>query len=200
MKTNPENTKTGNNNDDYYQRRHGNSHYAGYDNVFTRDSKDEKERFATKFREPSTRKSNRATNFERYVADGNHFINQVAIRLRVSRHLAAQVSKAVLHAVRDRLPANDAVQFAQGLPMIIKGIYFDQYDLARVPVVIRHPEDFIDYVYSCAGTSVARNFPDREFVEEAVAAVFNVLEQTMDYGQVAQIRKMLNDELGYLLA
>jgi uncharacterized protein (DUF2267 family) len=137
-------------------------------------------------------------NFEKYCSEANHFINQVADRLDVDRNMAARITRAVLHAVRDRLPPVDAVQFAQGLPMALKGIFFDQYNLARVPVKIRHPNDFIDYVCMKDGRTANKDFPYKGFVEDGIAAVFRVLEEHMDYGQVEQIKRMMNDELGYL--
>lgn len=141
----------------------------------------------------------RSLNFEKYAAEGNHFLNEVAHELDCDRNYAARVTRAVLHAVRDRIPPDDAVQFAQGLPMAIKAVYFDQYNLSQVPVVIRHPEDFIDFVRYKDGESGRRDFPDNTDVEDAIAAVFRVLERHMDYGQVEQIKRVFNDEMAYLL-
>lgn len=140
----------------------------------------------------------RPMNFEKYGAEANHFINQVADELDVDRNMAARITRAVLHAVRDRIPPVDAIQFAQGLPMGLKGVFFDQYDVTKVPVKIRHPEEFIEYVYKKDGRAAGRDLPYREFIEESIAAVFRVLERNMDYGQVEQIKHMMNDELAYL--
>jgi uncharacterized protein (DUF2267 family) len=140
----------------------------------------------------------RTMNFERYAAEGNHFINMVADELNTDRNTAARITKAVLHAVRDRLPANDAVEFSQGLPMAIKGIFFDQYDLSKAPVPIRHAKEFLQYVRYKDGNSADKDFLDMEFIEDSIAAVFRVLERTMDYGQVEQIKRMMNDDMAYL--
>jgi uncharacterized protein (DUF2267 family) len=144
-------------------------------------------------------RTHRPLNFEKYASEGNHFVNLVASHLGCDRNTAARITRAVLHAVRDRLPPVDAVQFAQGLPMAMKGVFFDQYDISAAPVLIRHPDEFIDYVMEKAGPAARRDFPSPESVEHSVSAVFNVLEQTMDYGQVEQIRKMINDEIGYMM-
>jgi uncharacterized protein (DUF2267 family) len=145
-----------------------------------------------------SKKNFKTMNFEKYAAEGNHFINEVAAYLNVDRNTAARVTRAVLHAVRDRIPPADAIEFAQGLPIAIKGIYFDQYDLARVPVILRHPSQFIDYVVYKNRQSAHKDFPNDEMVEDAIAAVFRVLEHAMDYGQVEQIKRMMNDEIAYL--
>ena len=144
------------------------------------------------------RSAHRSLNFEKYAADGNQFISRVARELGCDRNYAARVTRAVLHAVRDRIPPDDAVQFAQGLPMAIKGVFFDQYDLSGAPVHIRHPRDFFDFVRFKSGTSGWRDFPHDIDVEDAIAAVFRVLEKTMDYNQVEQIKRTFNDDLAYL--
>jgi uncharacterized protein (DUF2267 family) len=150
-------------------------------------------------RRPKSYTTFRPLNFEKYAAEANYIINQVADELDIDRNMAARITRAVLHAVRDRLPADDAIQFAQGLPIALKGIFIDQYDLSAVPLRIRHPKEFIDYVYYKGGRSAQRDFPDPGFVEDSIAAVFRVLEKNMDYGQVAQIKRLMNDELGYLM-
>jgi uncharacterized protein (DUF2267 family) len=137
-------------------------------------------------------------NFEKYAAEATHFINQIADELNVDYNMAARITRAVLHAVRDRIPPVDAVQFAQGLPMGIKSVFFDQYDLSRVPVKIRRPEDFLDFVRQKDGNLAHHDFTYPEFIEDSIAAVFRVLERNMDYGQVEQIKHMVNDELAYL--
>jgi uncharacterized protein (DUF2267 family) len=140
----------------------------------------------------------RSMNFEKYVAQANHFINQVADELDIDRNMAARITRAVLHAVRDRIRPDDAIEFAQGLPTLLRGIFFEQYDPSRTPVPIRHPKDFIDYVSFKDGHSAEKDFPSPDFVEDGIAAVFRVLERNMDYGQVEQVKHMMNDEIAYL--
>jgi uncharacterized protein (DUF2267 family) len=141
----------------------------------------------------------RAMNFEKYASDGNRFVNEVADELGVHRNVAARITRAVLHAVRDRLPADDAVQFGQGLPMAIKGVYFDQYDISRTPVVIRHAGDFLQYICMKDGRVGFRDFPEPEFVEDGLHAVFAVLERHMDYGQIEQIRRLISAEIAEMM-
>jgi hypothetical protein len=81
------------------------------------------------------RKGKKPLNFEEYASEGNRFVNEVARELNTDRNTAARILRVVLHAVRDRLPADDAIQFAQGLPIALKGVFIDQYDPSRTPVV-----------------------------------------------------------------
>jgi uncharacterized protein (DUF2267 family) len=138
-------------------------------------------------------------NFENFAAEGNRFINEIAYELNTDRNHAARVLRAVLHAVRDRLPADDAIQFAQGLPLALKGVFIDQYDLSDVPVVIRSPQKFLQFIYSKAGITAHLDFPDRQSIVDALQAVFFVLENHMDYGQILQVKHIMNQEIVELI-
>jgi len=146
-----------------------------------------------------TARKPRSINFEAYAAEGNRFINDVAFQLRVNRNSAARITRAVLHAVRDRLPPIDAVQFAQGLPMALKAIFIDQYEISKVPVKIRSSQKFLDYIYSKGGMTAETDFPDMESVVEALQAVFFVLERHMSFGQVQQIKMIMGAGVQELL-
>jgi uncharacterized protein (DUF2267 family) len=41
--------------------------------------------------------------------------------------------RAVLHALRDRLPPDEAVELSAQMPLIIKGVYFDGWDPSATP-------------------------------------------------------------------
>jgi uncharacterized protein (DUF2267 family) len=139
-------------------------------------------------------------NFERYAAEANHFINEVADELGTdNRSRAARTTRAVLHALRDRLIPDEAVQFAQGLPMALKSIYFDQYDISRTPVKIRNQNDFLDYIRSKDRMSEMEDFPDQEAVVEGLRAVFTILEEHMDAGQINKIKRLLPAVIVHLI-
>jgi uncharacterized protein (DUF2267 family) len=76
--------------------------------------------------------------------------------------------------------------------MALKGVYFDQYDLSRSPVVIRHADDFLRFVCAKDGRVGFRDYPDPGFIEAGIHAVFTVLEHHMDHGQVEQVRHQVS--------
>lgn len=133
----------------------------------------------------------RSLNFEEYAREGFRFINEVAREIGCDRDMAARITRAVLHAVRDRIPADDAVQFAQGLPMALKGVFFDQYDISNTPVLIRNVAGFLQYIRSKDTNTAYYDFPYPEDAANGLRAVFRVLERNMDYGQVQQIKNIL---------
>jgi uncharacterized protein (DUF2267 family) len=138
-------------------------------------------------------------NFEEYAGEANHFINLVARELNVERNRAARVTRAVLHAIRDRMPADDAIQFLQGLPMLLKAIFVDQYDISKTPVVIRNRKDFLNFIYEKDGRAAEADFPDLGSIEKAFRGVFHVLERFMDRGQTEQVKRILHRDITAML-
>jgi uncharacterized protein (DUF2267 family) len=147
--------------------------------------------------ENRTRKG--ALNLEEFASVGNRFIKDIMNELHVNRNSAARIIKAVLHAVRDRLPPDDAIQFAQGLPMVLKAVFIDQYDISQTPVVIRHGEDFLDFIYSKDPMAADIDFPDQHSIQEALNGVFTVLYDYMDPGQIDSIKYLMGDEIVELI-
>ncbi|WP_433088275.1 DUF2267 domain-containing protein [Dactylosporangium sp. CA-052675] len=61
------------------------------------------------------------------------------------RRFAQRALRAWLHTVRDRLPAEAAVKFGAQLPELLRGVYYDGWDMCHVPMkygVERYVERF----------------------------------------------------------
>ncbi|HYG50138.1 MAG TPA: DUF2267 domain-containing protein [Flavobacteriales bacterium] len=138
-------------------------------------------------------------NFEKFASEGNAFILSIADELGVGRNRAARITRALLHALRDRVPADDAVEFAQGLPMALKAVFLDQYDISDTPVVIRNRDDFLGFIYDKAGRTAAADFAEPGSVEKALQGFFRVLYEYMDRHQVLALKRLLGKDIGMLI-
>jgi uncharacterized protein (DUF2267 family) len=108
--------------------------------------------------------------------------------------LAWHVLGAVLHAVRDRLPLELAIHLGAQLPLLVRGLYYDQWHLGIEPELSRSVEAFLERV----GKGLANVRPvDRS---EAVRTVFGVLSRHLSAGQVAKARNALPEEVRALWA
>jgi uncharacterized protein (DUF2267 family) len=105
------------------------------------------------------------------------------------RHRAYSVLRAVLHALRDRLIVDEAVNLGAQLPMLIRGFYYEGWRPEGRPFKYRHKEEF--------SAQVAKTLPSmgQAELERAVRAVFKVLSSQVTGGEIAQVRDQLPAEV-----
>jgi uncharacterized protein (DUF2267 family) len=104
-------------------------------------------------------------------------------------HKAYMTLRAVLHALRDRLTPEEAVQLGAQLPMLVRGFYYEGWHPANKPSRYRHRKDFFD--------QIQREIPslDDSDLEHAVTSVFVILTQELRGNELDQVRDMLPHEL-----
>jgi uncharacterized protein (DUF2267 family) len=105
------------------------------------------------------------------------------------RERAYHALRAVLHAVRDRLPPNEAVDFGAQLPMLVRGFFYDGWHPADKPLKYRHKQPFLE--------RIAKSVPaiDEADLERVVTAVFDLLSAELPQGERDQVRRALPAEL-----
>ena len=93
------------------------------------------------------------------------------------------------HALRDRLPVDQAAALAAQLPMLIRGFYYEGWHPHGKPVKERHKEDFLPHV--------AEAFRDDLDVdpEQIVRVVFRVLSKHVSGGEIESVKRSLPTEI-----
>ena len=106
------------------------------------------------------------------------------------RQLAWQVLGVVLRAVRDRIPLDLAVHLGSQLPLLVRGIYYDQWHApGRLDGKPRSLDEFLEPI----GERLAEIRPmDPRAV---TGAVFTVLARHVDPGQAEKVRHALPGEV-----
>lgn len=85
--------------------------------------------------------------FDTTVQDSNLWLKEVETHLgHCERQEAYAALRAVLHTLRDRLPAQAAVNFAAQLPMLLRGLYFEGWILPEKPDRSHSVTEFADHV------------------------------------------------------
>ncbi len=100
-------------------------------------------------------------------------------------HKVYSALRAVLHALRDRLPVEEAVQLGAQLPMLVRGFYFEGWTLKGKPHKERHKEDFLEHIRKAFRDDVAVN------PQQVVRAVFRVLARHMSTGEIDDVKHVL---------
>ncbi len=128
--------------------------------------------------------------FDSTVHTTNHWLNEIMARLHWHDHQRAyHALRAVLHALRDRLPVNHAAAFGAQLPMLVRGIYYEGWIPNRTPVKERKKADFVYHIREA--------FRDASEIDaEAVTrAVLDVIAKHISAGEVERIKLTLPHEI-----
>jgi uncharacterized protein (DUF2267 family) len=128
--------------------------------------------------------------FDTTIQESNLWLKAVSKRLAdCERQDAYAGLRAVLHALRDRLPAQSAVNFAAQLPMLLRGLYFEGWTLPEKAGGARSANQFAD--------AVSALLPDRYRFNPLMTseAVFAAASQFISPGEAEKVRAQLPEEI-----
>ena len=127
--------------------------------------------------------------FDRSLETTHIWLNEICNDLEPDKQLAWKVLSTVLHKLRDCLTINLAAHLGAQLPLVIRGVYYDQFEPGKMPSEFRSREDFV--------AEVAHWLSDSRPVdtEEAIRSVFRVLSRHISEGQVNKVRDALPKSL-----
>jgi uncharacterized protein (DUF2267 family) len=141
-----------------------------------------------------------ALNFEDYQKDGNTFLNRACKYLGIQdRDQAGRIVRSVLHAIRDRIPPEEAVHLAAQLPLAWKGVYYDGFTIQGEPPRIRHKEDWLEFIRSKNQMAAQNDFPNLELTELAFQDVMDLLRDSVSEGQFNHVVQALHTEISDLV-
>jgi uncharacterized protein (DUF2267 family) len=117
------------------------------------------------------------------------WLDELTAELGPDRHVAWHMLGAVLRALRDRLPLELAAHLGSQLPLLVRGIYYDQWCAVGLPTRYRSLDEFLDAVLDHAGASWSVD------PQDAAIAVFDVLTRHLPEGQIRKLRDSLPAEV-----
>jgi uncharacterized protein (DUF2267 family) len=127
--------------------------------------------------------------FDKTLQTTNTWLDEIMAELGPDRHVAWHALAAVLHAVRDRLPLEVAVHLGAQLPLLVRGVYYDQWHLGGDVERYRSLEEFLDRV----GRGLQTTRPVSRL--KAAQAVFAVLARHVTAGQLDKVRDALPEDI-----
>ena len=134
-------------------------------------------------------------SFDTAVQKANIWLKELMQEMGIdSRRRAYMALSAVLHTLRDRLTIDEAADLGAQLPMLIRGIYYDEWDPSRNPVKDRHLEDFLNHI-----RGNYRGDGEVDF-EKMAKAVFRLLKHRITEGEIEDVKGMMPRELQELWA
>lgn len=123
--------------------------------------------------------------FDKTLQSTNIWLDEIMAELGPDRQVAWHVLGAVLRSLRDRLPLGLAAHLGSQLPLLIRGLYYDQWSPKEKPLQLRSCDEFLEHV----GEELSNTRPVN--VLEAVRVVFRAIDNHITEGQVHKVRESL---------
>ena len=127
--------------------------------------------------------------FDKTLQTTNIWLNEVSAEVGPDRQIAWKVLSTVLHKLRDRLPVDLAAHLGSQLPLLVRGVYYDQYEPSKQPRDFGSREEFTKEVAEWL-SDVRPIDPD-----SAITAVFGVLSHHLAEGQIEKVKGALPKDL-----
>lgn len=131
--------------------------------------------------------------FDKTIQTTNVWLDEIMEHMGPDRQLAWRVLGAVMQTLRDRLPVDDAAHLSAQLPLLVRGLYYDQWHpgsgIRKDIRKDRRQEDFLQHITERLSGLRPVNARD------ATRAVFSVLQRHVTGGQVEKIASSLPQEL-----
>lgn len=130
--------------------------------------------------------------FDKTVQTANTWLNEIMEEIGPDRSNALHALRAVLHPLRDRLTLEEAVHLGAQLPLLVRGVYYENWRPQVNPTPIRKQEEFL----ACIQDELGRSRPmDPKGVARAV---LKVIDEHLDRGEVEKVKHSLPAELRVL--
>jgi uncharacterized protein (DUF2267 family) len=127
---------------------------------------------------------------EKSEQETNIWLNEIGERLATpDRRKAFNALRATLHAVRDRVGADNALHLAAQLPLLIKGLFFENWRPSETPTRERDKDTFLANVDAEVHRGLGVD------AEQAVRAVLEVLAEHVDPAEVEKLRRLFPEDM-----
>jgi uncharacterized protein (DUF2267 family) len=123
--------------------------------------------------------------FDKTIHVTNVWLRDIMEEIGPDRQTAWKVLSIVLHKLRDRLPLEVAAHLGAQLPLLIRGVYYDQFRPDDLPADWNNMEELVDDVADWLSDTRPVN------PNVAVRAVFRVLSEHVPEGQIEKVRRTL---------
>src|SRR5215212_1421843 len=128
--------------------------------------------------------------FDKTLQTTHIWLDEPMAEIGSDRQAAWHVLGAVLRAVRDRIPLELAVHLGSQLPLLVRGLYYDQWHApGRMDEKPRSLEEFLAPIGEHLRTTRPVN------VRGATQAVFQILSRHVNRAQIEKVRQALPEEV-----
>jgi len=136
--------------------------------------------------------SSQSHMFDKALTKSREWIHDIQTELKLANpNEAYRALRAVLHAIRDRLPPLEAADLAAQLPVLITGLYYTGWTPKHKPVRLKTSDEFL--------ARVAEGLPAGSDAERVTRAVISVLERRLTKGELNNVREFFPEAMREML-
>lgn len=130
------------------------------------------------------------TEFDTTVQKTNRILNELEEEMgwQDRRSQTYACIREVLHALRDRLPVNEAIKLAAQMPMLLAGVFISGWKPAETPIKMT-AEEFNNRIQENIPYKVEGGVP------RLVDAVWKVMEDNLSKGLMSDIKAILPSDM-----
>lgn len=139
--------------------------------------------------------------FNKHLEEANRFVKDLAMQLGNPENTdqAIRVLRAVFIALRRRIPTDESMHVVSQLPMILKGMYVDGWDLHEPLSDAQSWDDFLFELRNNTARNADIDFVNDEDAKQKVSAVFTALKQYISEGELDHVRSSLPKEIAEVI-
>jgi len=126
--------------------------------------------------------------FDKALVRTRQWLKEVELELGMSNpNEAYRALRAVLHAMRDRLPVRESSEFACQLPTLLMGMYYTGWTPVGKPERMRNTDEFLD--------KVAGQLPRGQDPMRITQGVIAVIERHVSAGEMKDVRRNFPEKM-----
>jgi uncharacterized protein (DUF2267 family) len=129
--------------------------------------------------------------FDKTLQTTHIWLDELMQVIGPDRQVAWHVLGAVLRSIRDRIPIGLAVHLGSQLPLLVRGVYYDQWHAPGQ--TLADPPRLLDEFLAPIAEQLANTRPVN--VRDATQAVFAVLSRHVNRGQIDKVRDALPEQV-----
>lgn len=141
-------------------------------------------------------------NLEKHFHEANEYINELSQQLGHpgEEQRVMMIWRAVMHSIRDRIPMAESLHLISQLPLILKGLYVDQWTYDRTPPkTYETVEEMTRSVEALQARYGEEEFDWNLSTEEIISITINSLRKYASDGQLDHIKSQMPGEVKELI-
>ncbi len=132
--------------------------------------------------------SSNAHMFDHAMSKTREWLKEVETELELNNlNDAYRAVRAVLHAMRDRLPVNEAAEFAAQLPVLMMGMYYSGWTPKNKPEKMRTLDEFLG--------RVSTDLPKGMDPLRVTRGIIKVLDSHISQGEMNGVRRNFPEDI-----